>query len=426
MRHVAGYYRAIRRWSFGRRSIFIFILIVLLFVSIYNHSTRINDDSTDATEYRRTGGNWKTSTVYFMRGDEWREKIISKRDSSHGLDTGKISAAFSEISGGKNQVTRTVLKAIHLAVVACGERIEEPLMMLKSAVIFGEKPLHVHVFTDDRLWPKFSESLQHWQRAITWRSFSYTLYLTNFPADQADEWRHLFKLCASQRLFIPDLLTTTDALLYVDTDVLFLRPPEDLWSFFESFNDSHIAALSPETEDASTNWYVRFARHPYYKPLGVNSGVMLMNLSRMRDFRWSDYLTPILVKYRYNITWGDQDIINIIFSANPDKLYVFGCEWNYRPDHCMYMSTCQGAEQDGISILHGSRGYFHSDKQPAFKAVYDAFKQYKLGSDLKTNFFDKLNGMLLSKTNTTCGSMYEMFLKQISAYVFQGKTQEMP
>lgn len=133
------------------------------------------------------------------------------------------------------------------------------------------------------------------------------------------------------------MLTTTDALLYVDTDVLFLRPPEDLWSFFESFNDSHIAALSPETEDASTNWYVRFARHPYYKPLGkwkldyllmqgeigffffigVNSGVMLMNLSRMRDFRWSDYLTPILVKYRYNITWGDQDIINIIFSANP-------------------------------------------------------------------------------------------------------------
>lgn len=168
---------------------------------------------------------------------------------------------------------------------------------------------------------------------------------------------------------------------------------------------------------------------------------MLMNLSRMRDFHWTGRLAPLLKKYRYNITWGDQDIINIIFSDNPgmlflpwaywdlgserpfsqprnpmtvcrldngalswrarsengqsekgclahpkimasfwrcfvsDKLYIFGCEWNYRPDHCMYSSTCSNAERFGASILHGSRGYFHADKQPTFKAVYDAFKQ---------------------------------------------------
>lgn len=27
---------------------------------------------------------------------------------------------------------------------------------------------------------------------------------------------------------------------------------------------------------------------------------------------------------------------------------------------------------EGVSILHGNRGVYHDDKQPAFKVVYDA------------------------------------------------------
>lgn len=43
---------------------------------------------------------------------------------------------------------------------------------------------------------------------------------------------------------------------------------EGLWSYFYSMNSSHIAALCPENEDFSTGWYNRFARHPFYEPLG--------------------------------------------------------------------------------------------------------------------------------------------------------------
>lgn len=59
-----------------------------------------------------------------------------------------------------------------------------------------------------------------------------------------------------------------DALLYVDTDVLFLHPVEMLWNHFRRMNSSQIAALCPEHEDFATGWYNRFARHPYYEPLG--------------------------------------------------------------------------------------------------------------------------------------------------------------
>ena len=59
-----------------------------------------------------------------------------------------------------------------------------------------------------------------------------------------------------------------DRLLYVDTDVLFLRPVEDIWDFFHQFNSTHIAALAWEHEEGTAAWYSRFARHPYYPPHG--------------------------------------------------------------------------------------------------------------------------------------------------------------
>lgn len=42
-----------------------------------------------------------------------------------------------------------------------------------------------------------------------------------------------------------------------------------------------------------------------------------MNLTRMRKFKWVDYMLPIYKQYKLKITWGDQDIINIIFHYHP-------------------------------------------------------------------------------------------------------------
>lgn len=56
--------------------------------------------------------------------------------------------------------------------------------------------------------------------------------------------------------------------------------------------------------------------------LGLNSGVMLMNLTRMREFDWISRLAPVLEKYRLYLTWGDQDIINVIFHDHPGKVIM--------------------------------------------------------------------------------------------------------
>ena len=57
-----------------------------------------------------------------------------------------------------------------------------------------------------------------------------------------------------------------------------------------------------------------------------------------------------------------------------DKLFIYPCQWNFRPDHCMYGINCESALERGVSVLHGSRSSYYNDKQPAFKAVYQAFR----------------------------------------------------
>lgn len=46
---------------------------------------------------------------------------------------------------------------MHLAVVACGERLEETLTMIKSAVLFSTERLCLHIFAEDELHASFTE-----------------------------------------------------------------------------------------------------------------------------------------------------------------------------------------------------------------------------------------------------------------------------
>ncbi|XP_061523368.1 glucoside xylosyltransferase 1 isoform X4 [Phycodurus eques] len=194
--------------------------------------------------------------------------------------------------------------SMHLAVVACGERLEETVTMLKSAVLFSIKGLQLHIFAEDQLHTSFMEALESWPAFIRSR-FNYTVYPIRFPSDNAAEWKKLFKPCASQRLFLPNDMTSV-------------------------------------------------------------------------GLRWEELLMPLLQKYKLNITWGDQDLLNIIFHYNPELLLEFPCQWNYRPDHCIYGSNCASAEDNGIYILHGNRGVYHDHKQPAFKSVYEAIRKVTL------------------------------------------------
>ncbi|RXG60155.1 Glucoside xylosyltransferase 2 [Armadillidium vulgare] len=278
---------------------------------------------------------------------------------------------------GKSNINETCNSSncIVLSVVCCLDRFEETYTMIKSAIMLTKSNLIIEIFTEEETMPLFNALESKWPQHIRKR-VKMKLNPAVYPVGVQDKtWRNLFRKCASIRLFLPSLLKYVDSVIYVDTDVLFLAPLDELWSHFKHMNASQMVALAPEHEDPATGWYNRFAKHPYYGKLGVNSGVMLMNLTRLRNFGWVDYMAPIEKEFHSKISWGDQDIINIVFHYHPDKLYLMGCEYNYRPDHCMYMNMCKSVIERGVYALHGNRKVFHNKKQPAFRVIYQAWKK---------------------------------------------------
>ncbi|XP_074532996.1 glucoside xylosyltransferase 2 [Halichoeres trimaculatus] len=349
------------------------------------------------------------------------ERTLKRREKSTSFDRRRdLNASKLKSNAAKHTTAEEIM---HLAVVVCGNRLDESLAMVKSAILFSLKRIRFHIFAEDPLAPQFKQKLNQWPPSAL-SKFQYSIYPITFSVGNADEWKKLFKPCAAQRLFLPVVLKDIDSLLYVDSDVLFLRPLDDIWRLFQSFNSTQLAAMAPEHEVPKIGWYSRFARHPFYGVTGVNSGVMLMNLTRVRStvfknsmipggLSWKDLLHPLYQKYKNHITWGDQDLLNIIFHYNPECLFVFSCQWNYRPDHCMYGSNCKDAEKKGVSILHGNRGVFHDDKQPAFKVIYDAIQEFPFEDNMFQSLFYPIQTKFLDTVNTLCGRIPQVFLKQI-------------
>lgn len=310
-----------------------------------------------------------------------------------------------EVNNNSNPMERVVI-----SFVVCDSRLEESLNVVKSVLLFTRVLVHFVIFSDDNLLSELNTKLNKW-KVLTKSQLSFELHKINFPDSHKQDWLNLFSKCAAQRLFIPTLIPHIDAMIYVDTDTLFLGPAESLWAYFKKFNDTQISAMAYEDDNPNVSWYPRFAKHPFYEKYGLNSGVMLMNLTRMRHFGWVDYVTPIMLKWKLYIPWGDQDIINIIFHYHANAVYVLSCRFNYRSDQCMYGDACADATSRGVFLLHGSRKAFHNDKQPTFKAVYRAIDEYNFKMDSPKILVENMRKYLSQEFVSNCGSITEALLK---------------
>ncbi|RZF32027.1 hypothetical protein LSTR_LSTR007105 [Laodelphax striatellus] len=378
------------RWLF-----FGLVLLFIVYLIVYRDVTNLADRTEFASFFK-----------YYQTANQ-----TSQQSLKNGTLEVSKSAEASKLGDKKEWIPSEIV----VAVVVCGDRLTETLVMLKSAILFSfylSHDLRIVIFTENSLFQSFSEKLGEWQ-GHTNSSFQFELHSLSFPDKNGNEWRKLFKPCAAQRLFLPTLLSHLDRVLYVDTDVIFLAPLSKLWAHFDKMNSTQMAALSSEHEDPSIGWYNRFARHPYYGKTGVNSGVMLMHLAKMRSFGWSSYLQPIYNEFKLKLTWGDQDIINILFHFHPERLLVYSCAHNYRPDHCMYSSMCKEADRDGVVVVHGSRSSFHGEKQPAFKAIYKAMEEYQLPMDPFENLLLPMKSYLAQTTQSNCGKESTIFTKQL-------------
>lgn len=98
--------------------------------------------------------------------------------------------------------------------------------------------------------------------------------------------------------------------------------------------------------------------------------------------RFVNFIIIFLAFKSYLVCAGTQALITNRFFPpfRLERLYIYSCRYNYRSDHCMYMSVCKDANKNGVAVIHGSRSTFHGDKQPAFKAIYSSMEEVRLAT----------------------------------------------
>ena len=129
----------------------------------------------------------------------------------------------------------------------------------------------------------------------------------------------------------------------LDTDLKFMTDIKQLFDFFPQFTGENIIALAHEQQPVyrhmlslyrSRNKGTKVGDPPPNGLTGFNSGVMLLDLDRMRtshayaSFLGDNVIKVLTQKYFFKGHLGDQDFFSLISLENPDLFYILPCTWN--------------------------------------------------------------------------------------------------
>jgi len=246
---------------------------------------------------------------------------------------------------------------IHVAITALsvGENVESLIRLvgnvIRSVRLFTTSAsVQIHIVTNDRVESEL-------RRKYT-QSSSIRYYRTNLEG----RWLTLFAIGSAQRLFLHTLLPVdVRKVIYLDLDTVSLRDLGELWKLFQLFDSKQCVAATRESEILD-GYYLRHSdeRLPYVYPVGINAGVLLLDLEKLRrvEPEWSNEVNRILFHYDGMLHTGDQDVLNILFHRKAEYLFLLPCEWNIRED-----SWCRMERANDLGIVHGSRKRFEIENE---------------------------------------------------------------
>ncbi|KAK2711137.1 xyloside xylosyltransferase 1-like isoform X2 [Artemia franciscana] len=162
-----------------------------------------------------------------------------------------------------------------------------------------------------------------------------------------------------------------EKVIALDVDLDFRCSIKLLHKQFENLYENNIAALaynqSPYYRRAFRSYRIKNpGTHigdffPGYQ--GLNTGVMLMNLEKMRSSKvYNSYFTHASLKTlfrKYNMTslLGDQDFFTVLGAEHPDLFYILDCTFNRQMDSFEFSHSLfdkyHKCDED-INIYHGN------------------------------------------------------------------------
>lgn len=187
------------------------------------------------------------------------------------------------------------------------------------------------------------------------------------------------------RLQLPELLKGCDKIIYLDCDTIVLDSLNELWN--TDIGSSLIAGVCDYNGRlTSHNTKLGITEGKY-----INSGVLVMNLKRMRDENISDRFMDTAALMADKLTMGDQDIINITLQG---RIKWLDLRWNlsggfFKGDYpdCPYSVTeiCEAIRKLGIIHYTSARKpwTYKTPRHPLWEHYFDAVRDTRFSSEFK-------------------------------------------
>jgi len=182
----------------------------------------------------------------------------------------------------------------------------------------------------------------------------------------------VFKPGVFFRLFYPELIGR-DAVIHVDTDFIFTRHISQLWAKFKMFKPATILAAAPQLSISPDEEFP----HTQFQ-----AGIMLMNLTRMREVKWSNTLTMIaqILKPKFQSDkklLPVQTLLHLYFKHHPEEINELYIGWNFLPHYCQEENLERfgfefSSDASPIYAIHGVNNSFTriDTMEPLFQELH--------------------------------------------------------
>jgi lipopolysaccharide biosynthesis glycosyltransferase len=172
------------------------------------------------------------------------------------------------------------------------------------------------------------------------------------------------------RLFMTEYLDRTiDKVLYLDSDVIVCSDISELWEI--DLGESYLGA-APEPYDEKQRLPLGFGPEDLY----INSGVMLVNLSKWRKDNVIPKFLAFAKSHRSLLPSADQDVLNSVFRGH---ILNIGYKWNWQALFVRFTHKELGLTPEEYAdlrqsprLVHYTSGYkpWYDRWQPHYKHLY--------------------------------------------------------
>ena len=173
------------------------------------------------------------------------------------------------------------------------------------------------------------------------------------------------------RTFIARLFLQYERAIYIDSDIILTG---DIGELFDIDLGENIIAARPDPKVAHNKIFINYVENALNIPAKeyVNSGVLLMDLKKLRKFHYITKMTDLIKEYDADLVAPDQDYLNTLLRG---KILFLDKKWNVQFESEFTKNT---------KLVHfnlGRKPWFNDDV-PHSDLFWDAVKNTNFYSDL--------------------------------------------